>query len=123
MNRQPKLVTLPGGGRAWCKTVLNHGEGRERRRLVSKLDAESLALMAKGGAEAASMADQIDPIMEGTVRIVVSRWEGVTDPDDGHALGFPNEIDRMDDADFQALYQACEDALSGAPDPNAGRAD
>jgi hypothetical protein len=127
-------VGVVTGGRAWVRTRLDHERATALRVLsVAALPAKSVARLASARGQSreqltrAALADaDLAEAMRGqarlqaeTIRLCVHHWEGVYGTD-GDALTFPDDVEHLDDADFDALYVACEKARE-RPDPNSSR--
>ena len=129
-------VTIPSGGRAWTRTRLSHERSVAKTALFmavaptkairalqnARLKGKGTALDAMAGDEDFELVASYKNLamaQSETIRLCVQRWDGVCDPDDGTALAFPDDVEKLDKTDFDALYVACENAIERA-DPNAG---
>lgn len=129
-------VAIPSGGRAWVRTRLSHERSIAKTALfMAVAPAKSIRalqaakLKGKGNVLDAVAGDEDFELVQSfrnlaiaqaeTIRLCVQRWDGVCGPDDGAPLAFPDDVEQLDKADFDALYIGCEHAIERA-DPNAG---
>jgi hypothetical protein len=125
-----KPVTLPGGGTAWVATMLSHAQAttlrlnsmRISRFVVPVRGEEGETTQDWRGGLSAAQEEERDRLVLDTsalhVRTITTRWSGVKDRD-GNELAFPEDIERMTEDDFQALFTAATEARSQDADPNA----
>ena len=128
-------IEIKSGGRAWVRTRLSHERAIAKRAMfASILPAKSVRLLQAAqarGADASEITDDVEmaatisnmaKAQAETIRLCVHHWDNVHDPE-GDPLNFPDDVEKLDDADFDALYVACERAIeTGRADPNAGGA-
>ncbi len=124
-------VPIPSGGRAWVRTRLSHERAVARRAaFASAVTTKQLRAIAasksRGNETEVAILDDIElgealraqaAARAAVVRICVARWDGVVGTED-NALTFPDDVEQLDEADFDALFIAVEKALEG-PDPKA----
>lgn len=136
-----KEVSLPTGGRVWLRTRLTHAQARERQDARDALPASALARLLEipeigEGAQTidlrAALAGLDDRdigavksafrcIDEATVRVCVHHSTEVVDTD-GQPIRLPDDLDRLDEGDFDFLVGAARAALEeGYGDPNRSR--
>ena len=131
-----KEVEILSGGRAWVRTRLSHERHTAKLAMfVAVLPGRALRAVqsakARGALDTPEAADALAEtdidVAEGlrgmaraqaeTIRLCVHHWDNVHGPD-GDDLTFPADVEQLDTADFDALYGACELAISEAgPDP------
>lgn len=135
------VVELPSGGRAWCRTKLGHGRAKIVRRAFRRtipsgaLDAILAARAAQSSDGTApsqirldtpdliAAADALEDYEAVLIREVVVRWQDVFAADDPtRALAFPDDIEELDEADFEALFTGASAAYEGGrANPPNGR--
>ena len=125
-------VTLPGGGQAWIHSRLTkEGATRREAAFASLASARGMAEIRRAEAEKRDTDLAYDGIDMGaatrgimraeaeTIRVAVHHWSGVMGRD-GEALAFPDDVERLVEADFDALFVDCERIIrEGRADPNA----
>ena len=125
-----KEVSLPTGGRAWVRTRLSHERSSCYLAVISGLSvlvgrAKQLSEKAAAGEISETSSEDISAITRHVaqaksdiVELCCHRWEGVRDPDNPDVeLVFPADVGKLDNADFEALFDGC---LAGVTE---GRAD
>ena len=133
-----KEVSLPTGGRVWLRTRLTHAQAREREEARSEIPASALGRLFGSGAldgaditislaglddaDVALVSTALRRIDEATARVCIHHSAEVVDTD-GDAIRLPDDLDRIDEADFSFVIEEARKALAeGYGDPLASRA-
>lgn len=133
-----KEIALPNGGRAWVRTRLSHERNAGVVAVMAGMSvmvgrAKKLAAQADTGEFDAdtttniqAISHQVSDAKRDIIGLGCQRWDDVRDPDNpDKILTFPDEIEKLDEEDFDFLFQGVLDAIAEgkrATDPKAGAA-
>lgn len=110
-------VKLPSGGTAWITSTISHAQAKvlelhqlRLSRLMGNVRQPDNTFTSDWRPDLTEEdLDRRDALMQQTselqIRTLTKRWSGVADID-GEPLSFPDDIDRMQQVDFLALFTA-----------------